>query len=46
MSQGTAVVKAVPAASTFMAVALPDPASPGGEIRIEVRRSAATVTAG
>jgi transposase len=36
--------RTAPAASTFVPVRLPDPAVPAGEIRIEVRRGATTIT--
>lgn len=38
------LAEAVPAASTFVAVQLPEPVAPVGEIRIEVRRGATTIT--
>lgn len=44
MPQTKTLGKAVPAASTFVAVELPEPVAPAGEIRIEVRRGATTIT--
>lgn len=38
------LAKAVPAASTFVAVQLPEPVAPAGEIRIEVRRGTTMIT--
>lgn len=38
------LAEAVPAASTFVAVQLPEPVAPVGEIRIEVRCGATTIT--
>ncbi|MBC7939109.1 MAG: transposase [Chitinophagaceae bacterium] len=39
-----ALAKAAPAASTFVPVELPEPVAPAGEIRIDVRRGATTIT--
>lgn len=39
-----AVTKVAAVAQTFLPVQLPEPAAPAGEIRIEVRRGATTVT--
>ena len=39
-----ALAKAGPAASAFLPVQLPEPVAPAGEIRIDVRRGATTVT--
>jgi len=44
MSPTKTLAKAVPAASTFVAVQFPEPVTPAGEIRIEVRRGATTIT--
>ena len=38
------LTKAVPAAAAFVPVQLPKPAAPAGEIRIDLRRGATTVT--
>jgi transposase len=38
------LAKAAPVASTFVPVELPEPVAPAGEIRIEVRRGATTIT--
>lgn len=39
-----ALAKATPAAPAFVPVHLPDPVTPDGEIRIDVRRGATTIT--
>lgn len=39
-----ALAKSAPAASAFVPVELPAPVSPAGEIRIDVRRGATTIT--
>ena len=39
-----ALAKAAPAASTFLPVRLPEAATPAGEIRIDVRSGATTIT--
>jgi len=44
MPPAKAIAKPVPSASTFLPVRLPDPAAPVGDIRIEVRRGATTIT--
>ncbi len=44
MPTARAVTKVAAVAQTFLPVQLPEPAAPAGEIRIEVRRGATTVT--
>jgi transposase len=41
---GKALTKAAPAAPAFVPVRLPEPVTPVGEIRIDLRRGATTVT--
>ena len=44
MPSTTAPAKSMPAAPTFLPVQLPGPVTPVGEIRIDVRRGATTIT--
>jgi transposase len=44
MPPAKALAKPAPAVPTFVPVRLPDPVAPAGEIRIDVRRGATTIT--